>query len=78
MDLYSTFAYEVAVKLAGGKENLSQETLDSMAKVCSTSHAIKSFAGMYLVGDSARAEYNYKNLVGELRRAFKLTSKVDN
>lgn len=74
MDSYSMLAYGVAVELAGGEDNLSQEQLDSMAQVCATNQNIRTFAGMYLVGSSERSQYNFNNLLGELRRVFKLNN----
>lgn len=73
MDTCAKFAYEVAVGMAGGAEKFTSEQLDAMARECANNHNLKTFAGMYLVGASSRAEYNFNNLVGELRRVFHLT-----
>lgn len=78
LDTCAKFAYEVAVGMAGGVEKLSSEQLDAMARECAGNQNLKTFSGMYLVGDSTRAEYNFNNLVGELRRVFYLTLEGSN
>lgn len=69
---YSEFAYEVLMDLIGGESKATSEVLDAMAQVCEMNYNIKTFAGMYLVGSSTRADYNLNNLKSELRRVFNL------
>lgn len=67
---FSLFAYNVAVGMAGGESVLCEEELKKIYDTCAKSERLKTLAGMYLVGDSSRAEHNLKNLKHEVQRVF--------
>lgn len=69
-DTYSEFAYERAMKLAGGESEYSQFTLAAIWAECYKNETITSLAGMYLVGSSDRAERNLARLDQKLREVF--------
>lgn len=74
-DIYAEFAYEQALRLGGGASNFSEYTKAQIWAECYRNESIKTRSGMYLVGASARAEYNLKNLDALLRKVFGFTDE---
>lgn len=69
-DVYAEFAFERAMKLAGGGDVYGDSTKASIWTECYKNNTIKSLAGMYLVGSSERAELNLSRLDQKLREVF--------
>lgn len=69
-DERAEFAFDVVMKLAGGKDKYSVHTQGAIWAECSRNKTIKQLAGMYLVGSSERAERNLKALRAELYKTF--------
>lgn len=69
-DTYAEFAFEQAMRLAGGAEQYSVHTLAAISTECYKNETIKTLAGMYLVGSSERAERNLARLDEKLREVF--------
>lgn len=69
-DFYAEFAFERAMKLAGGEDQYGDSTKAAIWVECYKNDTIKSLAGMYLVGSSERAERNLSRLDEKLREVF--------
>lgn len=69
-DLYAEFAFERAMKLAGGESVYSDSTKASIWQECHNNTEMKILSGMYLVGSSERAERNLSRLDEKLREVF--------
>jgi hypothetical protein len=69
-DVYAEFAYERAMRLAGGADVYSDSTKAAIWAACHNNAVIKQLAGMYLVGSSERAELNLGRLDQKLREVF--------
>jgi hypothetical protein len=69
-ELYAEFAFERAMKLAGGESVYGDSTKASISSECYANAEIKILSGMYLVGSSARAERNLARLDEKLREVF--------
>lgn len=66
------FAFEQAIRLAGGADVYGDSTKASIWAECHNNETIQTFAGMYLVGSSERAERNLARLNDKLREVFGL------
>jgi ornithine carbamoyltransferase len=64
------FAFEQAMRLAGGASEYGDSTKASIGAECHNNETIKMLAGMYLVGSSERAERNLARLDDKLRQVF--------
>lgn len=64
------FAFEEVMKLAGGADKYSDSTKGAIYAECSRNKTLQTFAGMYLVGSSERAEKNLAKLRSEIYRVF--------
>ena len=69
-DVYAEFAFERAMKLAGGESVYGDSTKASIWSECHDNTEMKILSGMYLVGSSARAERNLARLDEKLREVF--------
>jgi hypothetical protein len=69
-DTYAEFAFEQAMRLAGGASEYGDSTKATIWTECYKNETIKSLAGMYLVGSSERAERNLARLNEKLREVF--------
>lgn len=69
-DHTAEFAFEQAIRLAGGERAYGDSTKASIWAECYKNETIKQLAGMYLVGSSERAERNLARLDEKLREVF--------
>lgn len=69
-DHTAEFAFERAIRLAGGEGEYGDSTKASILAECYKNETIKQLAGMYLVGSSERAERNLARLDEKLREVF--------
>ena len=64
------FVFDQVMKLAGGKDKYSVHTQGAIYAECSRNDNLKTLAGMYLVGSSARAELNLSRLNKAIYEVF--------
>ncbi len=69
-DFNAEFAFERAMRLAGGADVYGDSTKAAIWTECYANEAIKQLAGMYLYGSSERAELNLGRLDQKLREVF--------
>jgi hypothetical protein len=63
-------AYDVLLKMAGGADKYSQNTLGAIWMECLRNKELQHLSGMYLAGSSERAEKNLKALRMKLIEVF--------
>lgn len=64
------FVFELVMKMAGGADKYSIHTQGAIYAECVRNTTLQTLAGMYLVGSSARAESNLKNLRSAVYSTF--------
>jgi hypothetical protein len=67
-----SFAFERAMKLAGGEQEYGDSTKSAIWAEVSTNQEIRSLSLRYLVGDSHRAKLNLERLDSKLIETFQL------
>jgi hypothetical protein len=69
-DFNAEFAFERAMRLAGGADVYGDSTKAAIWTECHTNEVVKQLVGMYLAGSSERAELNLGRLDQKLREVF--------